>query len=109
MEQDSGLNLKDLKVDGGASANNYLMQFQSDILDLKVVRPEVIESTAQGAAYMAGIHIGMWKKEDIIRKCKISKTTLINHYQELYNGKKKLEEIYKQYKIDFPLKQSVRR
>jgi glycerol kinase len=66
MEKDAGLSLKELKVDGGACANNYLMQFQSDILGVAVERPEVIESTAQGAAYLAGIAVGLWKKEDII-------------------------------------------
>ena len=67
MEKDSGLKLKELKVDGGASANNYLMQFQADILGTDVERPEVIESTAQGAAYLAGISVGLWQKEDIIK------------------------------------------
>ena len=67
MEKDSGLSLQELKVDGGACANNYLMQFQSDILGAAVERPEVIESTAQGAAYLAGIAVGLWQKEDIIK------------------------------------------
>lgn len=67
MEKDSGLSLKELKVDGGACANNYLMQFQADILGTTVERPEVIESTAQGAAYLAGIAVGLWQKEDIIK------------------------------------------
>lgn len=67
MEKDSGLSLKVLKVDGGACANDYLMQFQSDILGADVERPEVIESTAQGAAYLAGIAVGLWEKEDIIK------------------------------------------
>jgi glycerol kinase len=66
MQKDSGVELKELKVDGGAAANNYLMQFQADILGTKVERPEVIESTAQGAAYLAGISVGLWKKEDIV-------------------------------------------
>jgi glycerol kinase len=66
MQKDAGIKLKELKVDGGAAANNYLMQFQADILGTEVERPEVIESTAQGAAYLAGIAVGLWKKEDII-------------------------------------------
>jgi glycerol kinase len=66
MQKDSGIELKELKVDGGAAANNYLMQFQADILGTNVERPEVIESTAQGAAYLAGISVGLWKKEDIV-------------------------------------------
>lgn len=73
MEQDSGLKLKSLKVDGGASANNILMQFQADILGTEVERPAVIESTAQGAAYLAGIQVGLWKKEQILRNRIIEK------------------------------------
>jgi glycerol kinase len=67
MQEDAGITLAVLKVDGGASANNMLMQFQADILGTEVERPEVIESTAMGAAYLAGIQIGMWKKEDIVQ------------------------------------------
>ena len=73
MEQDSGLDLKTLKVDGGAAANDFLMQFQADILGAEVERPQVIESTAQGSAYMAGIYIGLWNKEDIIKNRIIDK------------------------------------
>jgi glycerol kinase len=73
MQQDSGIKLASLKVDGGACANNILMQFQADILGSQVERPEVIESTAMGAAYLAGIQIGMWKKEDIVRNRKVQK------------------------------------
>jgi glycerol kinase len=73
MQEDAGLKLASLKVDGGACANNILMQFQSDILGTEVERPEVIESTAQGAAYLAGIQIGLWKKESIIKNRKIEK------------------------------------
>ena len=66
MQADSGVKLAELKVDGGACANNLLMQFQADILGTPVERPEVIESTALGAAYLAGITAGLWKKEDIL-------------------------------------------
>jgi glycerol kinase len=90
MEQDSGLGLKSLKVDGGASANNMLMQFQSDILGTEVERPDVIESTAQGAAYLAGIHVGLWKKEDILRNRKVNKHFQPEmdqaHRDKLYKG-----------------------
>lgn len=65
MEDDSGLQLKNLRVDGGACANNYLMQFQADILDTEVHRPEVIESTAMGASFLAGIEVGLWTQADI--------------------------------------------
>lgn len=73
MQEDAGVKLLSLKVDGGACANNILMQFQADILGAEVERPEVIESTAQGAAYLAGIQIGLWKKEDIVKNRKIQK------------------------------------
>ena len=73
MQEDAGIQLASLKVDGGACANNILMQFQADILGAEVERPEVIESTALGAAYLAGIQSGLWKKEDITRNRKIQK------------------------------------
>lgn len=73
MEEDAGVKLKSLKVDGGASANNILMQFQADILNTEVERPEVIESTAMGAAYLAGIQVGLWKKETITKDRVIDK------------------------------------
>jgi glycerol kinase len=73
MQEDAGLKLASLKVDGGACANNILMQFQADILGAEVERPAVIESTAQGAAYLAAIQIGMWKKEDIVKNRRIQK------------------------------------
>jgi glycerol kinase len=61
MEADSGIHIKELRVDGGATVNNQLMQFQSDILDTKVVRPTITETTALGAAYLAGLAVGYWK------------------------------------------------
>ena len=60
MQNDSKIRLKELRVDGGASANNLLMQFQSDLLDVPVVRPKVLETTARGAAYLAGLAVGFW-------------------------------------------------
>lgn len=68
MEKDSGIELKQLRVDGGASANNFLIQFQSDIINKSIVRPECIETTALGAAYLAGLAVGYWKDKDEIRK-----------------------------------------
>lgn len=68
MEKDSGMKLSFLRVDGGASANNFLMQFQSDLLDAQVVRPSCIETTALGAAYMAGLAAGFWKDAEEIRQ-----------------------------------------
>ncbi|MGI9544759.1 MAG: glycerol kinase GlpK [Cyclobacteriaceae bacterium] len=73
MEEDSGLKLKKLQVDGGASANDLLMQFQSDILGVDVERPEVIESTALGAAYLAGITVGFWKKDGIANNRQVNR------------------------------------
>ncbi|RAW01204.1 glycerol kinase GlpK [Pseudochryseolinea flava] len=96
MEEDAGIKLSSLKVDGGASANNILMQFQADILATEVERPEVIESTAVGAAYLAGIHVGLWKKEDIVNHRKVQK--VFNPAMEaarrdkLYRGWKKAVE-----------------
>ncbi len=60
MEADSGISIKELRVDGGATANNLLMQFQSDLLQTKVIRPITIETTALGAAYLAGLAVGYW-------------------------------------------------
>ena len=67
MEEDSSKALTSLKVDGGASANNYLMQFQSDIVNTKVTRPTMVETTALGAAYAAGLAIGIWKSPQDLR------------------------------------------
>jgi glycerol kinase len=63
MQADSGIKLKELRVDGGACANNLLMQFQADLLDVPVVRPAVQETTALGAAYLAGLAVGFWANE----------------------------------------------
>lgn len=74
MEKDSKVKLNTLRVDGGASANNLLMQFQADILGTKVQRPEVIETTALGAAYLAGLAVGFWKKEEITKNWQLNQT-----------------------------------
>lgn len=66
MEEDCGVKLPDLKVDGGASANNFLMKFQADIIGKPVRRPECIETTALGAAYLSGLAVGYWKSKDEI-------------------------------------------
>jgi glycerol kinase len=67
MERDSGKHLGTLKVDGGAAANNLLMQFQSDVLGVEIARPQLVESTALGAAFLAGLGTGVWKDQDQIR------------------------------------------
>jgi glycerol kinase len=75
MQEDSGISLKALKVDGGASSNNFLMQFQSDMLGVEVDRPQVIETTALGAAYLAGLAVGYWStKQEVFENWNISKT-----------------------------------
>jgi glycerol kinase len=68
MEADAGIKLKELRVDGGASANDLLMQLQADLLNVPVVRPKVLETTALGAAYLAGLAVGFWKNEAEIAK-----------------------------------------
>ncbi|MGB4198627.1 MAG: glycerol kinase GlpK [Tepidanaerobacteraceae bacterium] len=97
MQKDSGITLKSLKVDGGAVANNFLMQFQSDILGVPVDRPKVIETTALGAAYLAGLAVGYWKdKDDIAAKWQIDRTFEPEMDSEtrdnLYKGWKKAVE-----------------
>ena len=69
MTEDSGLPLKELKVDGGACRNNFLMQFQADIINCDVKRPAITETTALGVAYLAGLAVGYWNsKEEIAQK-----------------------------------------
>lgn len=68
MEKDAGVGLKNLRVDGGASANNLLLQFQADLLNNSVLRPVCIETTALGAAYLAGIAVGFWKDKEEVRQ-----------------------------------------
>ena len=64
MQKDSGQSLMELRVDGGAAANDLLMQFQADLLGVPVVRPKVLETTALGAAYLAGLTVDLWKSRD---------------------------------------------
>jgi glycerol kinase len=90
MEQDSGLEMSNLRVDGGASANNLLMQFQADILGAQVERPKVTETTALGAAYLAGLAVGFWKKEEISQNWqsdrKFDSIMDDEHRKKLYKG-----------------------
>lgn len=75
MKADSGIQLSALKVDGGASANDFLMQTQADIINAPVNRPQCVETTAMGAAYLAGLAVVYWQnKEDVIRNWKIDRT-----------------------------------
>ncbi|MEL7271380.1 MAG: glycerol kinase GlpK [Bacteroidota bacterium] len=84
MEEDASVDLQNLRVDGGACANGYLMQFQSDILGKQVHLPKTIESTAMGAAYLAGIQVGLWKLEDVIKNRDIRHT-----YEPSFDGIKR--------------------
>src|SRR5699024_3401204 len=68
MEADAGIEIKELRVDGGAAANSLLIQFQSDLLQVPVVRPKTLETTALGAAYLAGLAVGYWKDQEEINK-----------------------------------------
>jgi len=75
MEADAGISIKELRVDGGATVNDFLMQFQSDVLNCNVVRPEITETTALGAAYLAGLAVGYWDSiDDIKNQWSIEKT-----------------------------------
>lgn len=79
MEKESGVDIDELKVDGGASNNDFLMQFQSDILNVNVLRPQCVETTALGAAYLAGIAVGYWRDlEDIRKNWALSRTFAAN-------------------------------
>ena len=94
MQEDSGIDLQELRVDGGAVENNFLMQFQSDILGVPVHRPEVIETTALGAAYLAGLAVGFWSgKEEISNRWNVDRVFEANMEEErkekLYKGWKK--------------------
>ena len=94
MEADSNIPLKKLRVDGGAVKNDFLMQFQSDILDVPVERPVVNETTALGAAYLAGLAVGFWKDQnEISQQWNMEKQYDPDMEQEkqeeLYNGWKK--------------------
>jgi glycerol kinase len=83
MQEDSGIELKALKVDGGACANNFLMQFQADVLNVQVDRPEVTETTALGAAYLAGLAVGYWEsREDVAKNWAISRNFEPNMAEE---------------------------
>jgi glycerol kinase len=75
MEEDSGIEIRELRVDGGATVNDHLMQFQSDLLRAKVIRPKITETTALGAAYLAGIAVNYWKSiEEVKKQWQLDKT-----------------------------------
>lgn len=68
MEKDSGKPTQELRVDGGATANNFLMQFQADLLGCEIKRPKIIETTAIGAAFLAGLAVGFWKNQEELQE-----------------------------------------
>lgn len=82
MQADSGIKLANLRVDGGAVANNFLMQFQSDVLDTEVLRPQVTEVTALGAAYLAGLAVGFWESIDELQDKAVLDRTFEPHHDE---------------------------
>lgn len=90
MQKDSGAPIKELRVDGGATANNFLMQFQSDILQTKIKRPKIIETTAIGAAFLAGLAVGFWESEEELK--------------DLWNSDKIFEPKMDKEKVDYFLK-----
>jgi len=94
MEADAGIGIQELRVDGGATVNNFLMQFQSDVLNCKVIRPAITETTALGAAYLAGLAIGYWENIDAIKnqwsvEQSFEPTLDEKTREQLYNGWKK--------------------
>lgn len=91
MQNDAETKLTSLKVDGGASNNDLLMQFQSDILDCIVERPKITETTVLGAAYLAGIYVGLWRKEDILSFRKIDQ-----EFSPTFSSEKR-EKLYKKW------------
>ena len=91
MSKDSGVTLSQIRVDGGAVANDFLMQFQADISDVHVLRPKVSETTAMGAAFLAGLAVGVWKStqelQSILATDRIFTATMDNDSrQALYHG-----------------------
>ncbi|MGK9043927.1 glycerol kinase GlpK [Mammaliicoccus vitulinus] len=105
MEKDSGINVETLRVDGGAVKNNFLMQFQADIVNTPVERPEVSETTALGAAYLAGLAVGFWKSKDEIQQRWKLETEFKPELEEeerekLYKGWKTAVKATQAFKLD---------
>ena len=93
MQTDSGIKLEELRVDGGACANNFLMQFQADILGVPVERPDVTETTALGAAYLAGLAVGFWPDQKTI-----AEHWNVNRKFASFMGATEREKLYKGWK-----------
>ncbi|MEZ7853321.1 MAG: FGGY-family carbohydrate kinase, partial [SAR324 cluster bacterium] len=91
IAKDTGTNIKELRIDGGAAANNFLCQFQADLLGLNVTRPQILETTAMGAAFLAGLAVGVWKNQTEIRNLwQEDKTFSANISRE--NAEQKMED-----------------
>jgi len=104
MKEESGLQIKSMAVDGGASANNYLMQFQSDLLDCKILRPACLETTALGAAYLAGLAVKVWKDKEEIKKFRSIDKIFVNKISQeqrdrLYHGWKVAVKATREFKL----------
>ena len=105
MEKDSGIKVNNLRVDGGAVKNNFIMQFQSDLLNVGVERPEINETTALGAAYLAGLAVDFWdNKDDIEDRWQLDKEFLPemeeDQREKLYKGWKKAVEATQVFKLE---------
>ena len=105
MIQDSGIEVKNIRVDGGAVKNNFLMQFQADIQNITVERPEINETTALGAAYLAGLAVGFWdSKAEIANRWKLDQAFEPEmdekEREKLYKGWKKAVEATQVFKLD---------
>lgn len=104
MKEEAHLEINSLAVDGGASSNNYLMQFQSDILNCKIIRPTQLETTALGAAYLAGLAVGVWKSKEEIKKFHSIEKIFISKMSEekrnkLYKGWKTAVNATRMFKV----------
>jgi glycerol kinase len=103
MIAEADIQIHSLAVDGGASGNNYLMQFQANILDCKIIRPECLETTALGAAYLAGLAVGIWKNKEELRRLHGVEQVFVSNMsnkkrEDLYNGWKKAVEATRVFK-----------
>jgi glycerol kinase len=94
MEEEAGIKLKSLRVDGGAVKNNFLMQFQSDILEVTVDRPVVSETTALGVAYLAGLAVGFWKNKE-----EIAEQWLVDRSFKPLQSEQKIKHLYDGWKM----------
>lgn len=104
MKEESGLQINSLSVDGGASCNDYLMQFQSDLLNCKIVRPSCLETTALGAAYLAGLAVKVWKNKQEIKKFHSIEKIFLSKMDEenrnkLYKGWKTAVKATREFKL----------